>query len=90
MDEVEKKIIDILRRNMKSNADMDIKADTPLSDLDIESLDLAVIVFDIEDTFGIEIPFDASENADDFQTVGAVVENVRKLIENKGASEATA
>lgn len=90
MDEVETKIIDILRRNMKSNTDMEINADTPLSALDIESLDLAVIVFDIEDTFGIEIPHDPNTAADDFQTVGAVVENVKKLIANNGASEATA
>ena len=90
MEEVETKIVEILRRNMKSNAEMKITRETPLTELDIESLDLAVIVFDIEDTFGIEIPFDANEAADDFQTVGSVVDNVKKLIQNNDKSEATA
>ena len=46
MDEVATKIIEILKKNMKEPSD-NIGLDTPLSDLDIESLDLAVIVFRI-------------------------------------------
>ena len=55
MDEVATKIIDILKKHMKEPRD-DIGLNTALTDLKIESLDLAMIVFDIEDTFGIEIP----------------------------------
>ena len=40
-----------------------------------------MIVFDIEDTFGIEIPYNANEEAADFKTVGSVVERVRALID---------
>jgi acyl carrier protein len=83
MDDVASKIIDILKKNMKSQPDGDITLDTPIGDLDIESLDLAVIVFDIEDTFGIEIPYSAEEgegNADDFRTVGSVVSKVKELM----------
>jgi acyl carrier protein len=87
MDEVATKIVEILRKNMKSNPDKEITMDTPLTDLDIESLDLAVIVFDIEDSFGIEIPYNANEETNDFKTVGSVVEKVREL---RAASGATA
>jgi acyl carrier protein len=80
MDEVATKIVEILRKNMKSNPDKEIGMDTPLTDLDIESLDLAVIVFDIEDTFSIEIPYNANEESGDFKTVGSVVEKVRELV----------
>ena len=76
MDEVATKIIDILKKHMKEPRD-DIGLDTALTDLKIESLDLAMIVFDIEDTFGIEIPYNANEEAADFKTVGSVVERVR-------------
>ena len=62
MDEVATKIIDILKKHMKEPRD-DIWLDTALTDLKIESLDLAMIVFDIEDTFGIEIPYNANEEA---------------------------
>ena len=46
MDEVATKIIEILRKNMKDPSKA-VLLETPLSDLEIESLDLAVIVFDI-------------------------------------------
>ena len=89
MDEVATKIIDILKKHMKEPRD-DIGLATALSDLKIESLDLAMIVFDIEDTFGIEIPYNANEEAADFKTVGSVVDRVRSLIASSGAAAAKA
>ncbi len=79
MDEVATMIIEILKKHMKAPVDA-IALDTPLKDLAIESLDLAMIVFDIEDKFGIEIPYNANEEAGAFATVGAVVEKVRSLM----------
>ena len=83
MDEVATKIVDILKKHMKEPRD-DIGPETALTDLKIESLDLAMIVFDIEDSFGIEIPYNANEtDAGDFKTVGSVVEKVRSLVAEK-------
>ena len=79
MDEVATKIIDILKKHMKEPRD-DISLGTALTDLKIESLDLAMIVFDIEDTFGIEIPYNANEEVDAFKTVGSVVDRVKSLM----------
>ena len=79
MDDVATKIVGILKKNMKEPPET-IALDTKLSDLDIESLDLAVIVFDIEDTFGIQIPYNANEEMQDFATVGSVVDRVKSLI----------
>ena len=89
MDEVATKIIDILKKHMKEPRD-DIDTSTELTELQIESLDLAMIVFDIEDTFGIEIPYNANEDAGDFKTVGSVVEKVKALIADTGSSPASA
>ncbi len=89
MDEVATKVIDILKKNMKEPSDS-ITLDTPLADLDIESLDLAVIVFDIEDTFGIEIPYNANEEVEDFATVGSVVDKVKSIVSENKASGAAA
>jgi acyl carrier protein/nodulation protein F len=89
MDDVATKIIDILKKHMKEPRE-NIGPETPLTDLKIESLDLAMIVFDIEDTFGIEIPYNANEEAADFKTVGSVVERVRSLITGSGAAPAKA
>jgi len=79
MDEVATKIIEILKKHMKEPRD-DIDLSTPLTDLKIESLDLAMIVFDIEDSFQIEIPYNANEEVEDFKTVGSVVDRVKSLI----------
>ena len=88
MDDVATKIVDILKKHMKEPRD-DISLTTALTDLKIESLDLAMIVFDIEDTFGIEIPYNANEDVEDFKTVGSVVERVKNLMAG-GATPAAA
>jgi acyl carrier protein len=87
MDDVAEKIIAILRKNMR-NPEKDITLETKLADLEIESLDLAVIVFDIEDTFGIQIPYNANEEVVDFATVGSVVDRVKAVLAAEQASSA--
>jgi len=84
MDDVATKIIDILKKHMKEPRD-DIGLSTALTDLKIESLDLAMIVFDIEDSFGIQIPYNANEEVEDFKTVGSVVDRVKQLLETSDA-----
>ena len=85
MEDVATKIIEILKKHMKEPRD-DIGLSTALTDLKIESLDLAMIVFDIEDSFGIQIPYNANEEVEDFKTVGSVVDRVKQLLEPSGAS----
>ena len=85
MDTVASKIVEILKKHMK-NPDKVIVNDTKLEELEIESLDLAMIVFDIEDSFQIEIPYNANEEADAFKTVGSVVDRVRQLVQSKAAA----
>jgi nodulation protein F len=83
MEDVAPKIIEILKKHMKEPRD-DITLSTALTELKIESLDLAMIVFDIEDSFGIEIPYNANEEAADFKTVGSVVDRVKSLMATPG------
>lgn len=87
MDETATKIVEILKKHMKEPRD-DISLSTALTDLKIESLDLAMIVFDIEDSFGIEIPYNANEDVEDFKTVGSVVDRVKGLMASGGAPAA--
>jgi nodulation protein F len=91
MDETATKIIDILKKHMKEPRD-DINLDTAMADLKIESIDLAMIVFELEDTFGIEIPYNANdaEEASAFKTVGSVVERVKSVIAGSGKAVAKA
>lgn len=81
MDDTATKIIEILKKHMKEPRD-DIGPGTALAELKIESIDLAMIVFELEDTFGIEIPYNANdtEEAAAFKSVGSVVERVKQVI----------
>ena len=81
MDDTAAKIVDILKKHMKEPRD-DIGLETALADLKIESIDLAMIVFELEDTFGIEIPYNANDTdeASAFKSVGSVVERVKSVI----------
>jgi acyl carrier protein len=89
MDDVAEKIIAILRKNMR-DPNKEITLDTKLTDLEIESLDLAVIVFDIEDTFGIQITYNAKEEVQDFATVSSVVDRVKAVLAGAHTSNAAA
>jgi acyl carrier protein len=79
MADVANKIIEILKKNTRE-LQVNMSPETPLSELDIESLDLAVIVFDIEDTFSIEIPYNANEDIEDFATIGSIIEKVQSIV----------
>ncbi len=58
-----------------------------LADLNVSSLDMVEVMFALEDKFGIELPFNANTNADEFETVGDVIALVEKqLAVKKGAS----
>lgn len=91
MDETATKIIEILKKHMKEPRD-DIGLETALADLKIESIDLAMIVFELEDTFGIEIPYNANDTdeASAFKSVGSVVERVKQVIASTSSAAAKA
>ncbi len=49
-----------------------------------------MIVFDIEDTFGIQIPYNANEEVQDFATVGSVVDRVKSVLAGSQAANPAA
>lgn len=58
-----------------------ITKDTKLSEIDISSLDLADIVFELEDKFEIEIQLNTSDAWDKLKTVSDIAAEVGKLVE---------
>lgn len=59
-----------------------------LSDLNVSSLDMVEVVFALEDKFGIQLPFNANTDANEFETVGDVIALVEKQLAAKGAKAA--
>jgi len=56
-----------------------LQLDKKLSDLNISSLDVVEIVFALEDKFDIQIPFNANDAKLEFETVGEVVDAIKKI-----------
>ena len=56
-----------------------------LEDLGLESLDAVEMIFDLEEKFDIEIPYNANTNNPraEFDTVGDVVKLIQKLVDKK-------
>jgi acyl carrier protein len=56
-----------------------------LEDLGLESLDAVEMIFDLEEKFDIEIPYNANTNnpRTEFDTVGDVVKLIQNLVDKK-------
>lgn len=61
-----------------------LKPETVLTDLDIQSLDMAEIIFDLEDEFDIEIEMNTANAWDNLKTVSDVVDAVSALVAKGG------
>ena len=54
-----------------------------LDDLGIDSFSAVELIFDLEEKFDIQIPYNSNETRPDFATVADVVEAIRKLVGGK-------
>lgn len=65
----------------------DVTAEKTLEDLGLDSLALVEMIFAIEETFDVSVPFNANAPQDsdfDISNVGAIVTAVRGLVEAEG------
>jgi acyl carrier protein len=67
----------------------DLKLTDNLQELGLESIDALEMVFDLEEKFGIQIPYNANSAATDFSTVGDVANAIQKLVDEKSAADQT-
>jgi acyl carrier protein len=61
----------------------DITLSDNLQSLGLESIDALEMIFDLEEKFGIQIPYNANSAATDFSTVGDVVKAIQGLVDQK-------
>jgi acyl carrier protein len=54
-----------------------------LEDLGLESLDAVELIFDLEEKFDIQIPYNANDPNFEFDTVGEVVSAIERVIGKK-------
>jgi acyl carrier protein len=54
-----------------------------LREIGLESIDALEMIFDLEEKFGIQIPYNANSSDQEFATVGDVVAAIERLIAGK-------
>lgn len=86
MADVANDVIAIIARKVPGDK-KDIKLTDNLQELGLESIDALEMVFDLEEKFGIQIPYNANSAATDFSTVGDVTNAIQKLVDEKPAAD---
>ena len=61
----------------------EIKPDDRLEDLGIELIDAVEMIFDLEEKYDIEIPYNANKVGPEFVTVGDIVRAIQTLVASK-------
>ena len=83
--EVANDVMEIVAARMRT-ADRKVGLADPLDSLGLESLDILEITFDLEQRFNIDIPYNANTKLE-FDTVGALVQAIERLIAEKTGSK---
>lgn len=84
---IEDKVIEIIAQQAVLDVS-DVKPDSTLEDLGIDSLGLVESIFAIEEAFDISVPFNANEpgaSEFDISSVAAIVAAVQGLVDQKAA-----
>ncbi len=76
-DEIERKLIDIVRHEKSDIPDEKLTAETPLAEAGIDSLDALTILFAIEEEFHVSIPDDQARS---MKTFGDMIDIVEGLV----------
>ena len=83
MADVSREVIAIINKQLREQRS-EIRMDERLQDLGVESLKVIDMIFELEEKFNIEIPFNANDPAlGSFETVGDVVHMIEGLVARK-------
>ncbi|ADE85616.1 acyl carrier protein [Rhodobacter capsulatus] len=86
--DVQDKILSIIAREAAMEP-AEVRPDMTLDELGLDSLGLVEMIFAIEETFGVSVPFNANEPTQgefDISSVGAIVRAVERLISGPQAA----
>jgi len=78
------RILDIFAKETQTDR-ASLRPEATLADLGVESIDLTMAVFEIESTFGIDIPVVPDRAGAEFSTVGDLVSHVVSVLDKAAA-----
>lgn len=86
--DVEKDVLAIIGSKVRVENKTTLTPEDRLEDLGIESIDAVEMIFDLEEKFDVEIPYNANTAGAEFSTVGDVIAAIQKLVDNKANNKA--
>ena len=90
--DVQNQVLSIIAREAL-RAPEDLRNEMTLDELGLDSLGLVEVIFAIEETFDVSVPFNANDPAAaqfDISSVGAIIAAVEKLVSGDAPSAAVA
>ena len=75
-------MIAIIRKKMRVEKPA-VEMTDKLEDLGLESLDAVEMIFDLEEKFDVQIPYNANNPRTEFNTVGDVVRAIQEIVNKK-------
>lgn len=91
MADVTADVVAIIAKKIPAEKQGAIDPGDKLQDLGIESIDALEMIFEIEEKFGVQVPYNANNATSEFSTVADVAAAVQKLVDEKtqtaGAAE---
>jgi acyl carrier protein len=82
MQDVEKDVIGLVAKKIRVEKP-NLGRDDRLEDLGIESIDAVELIFELEEKFDIQIPYNANNPQMQFATVGDIVDAIKSIVQNK-------
>jgi acyl carrier protein len=75
-------VLNLIRKKLPPGK-TELKMEDRLEDLGIDSLSTVELIFELEEKFNIQIPYNANDTEPEFQTVSEVVDAIQKLVDKK-------
>lgn len=79
VDDVTRDVMAIIAKKLRDPA-LELKADDRLDELGLDSFAAVEMIFDLEEKFDIQIPYNSNDARLDFETVGDVSAAIKKLL----------
>jgi acyl carrier protein len=78
IDDVTRDVLAIVAKKVQGNK-KDLSPDDRLDELGLDSFAAVEMIFDLEEKFDIQIPYNSNDARLEFQTVGEIAEAIKKL-----------
>jgi acyl carrier protein len=78
MDDVSRGVVEIIAKKVTPKG-RELKLDDRLDELGLDSFAAVEMIFDLEEKFDIQIPYNSNDAGLEFQTVGEIAEAIKKL-----------